>query len=63
MVVAGQLGEFEVESGINETKYASFELFRRQLQSPEIITFDELLARANFIVEVEDPEAGKTVAK
>jgi len=63
MVVAGKLGEFEVGSDINETKYASFELFRRQLQSPEIITFDELLSRASFIVEVEEPKAGNMVRK
>ncbi|MCL5959429.1 MAG: DUF4263 domain-containing protein [Chloroflexi bacterium] len=31
-------------------KAHSFELFRRNLHNPEIITFDELLARAEFIV-------------
>jgi hypothetical protein len=31
----------------------SLELFRRQLTNPEIITFDELLARARFMVETE----------
>jgi hypothetical protein len=29
----------------------SFELFRRNLSNPEIITFDELLARARYMVE------------
>jgi hypothetical protein len=27
----------------------AFELFRRQLSAPEVVTFDELLARARFI--------------
>ncbi len=50
-LVIGSLGEFETELGINEQKYSSFELFRRNLQSPEIITFDELYERARYIVE------------
>jgi hypothetical protein len=32
-------------------KKASFEMFRRNLHNPEILTFDELLARAEWIVE------------
>jgi Domain of unknown function (DUF4263) len=35
----------------NDDKIACFELFRRNVRSPEIITFDELLHRARFIVE------------
>ncbi|MBP1466238.1 DUF4263 domain-containing protein [Candidatus Chloroploca sp. M-50] len=31
-------------------KRASFELFRRNLHNPEIITYDELLARAEYLV-------------
>lgn len=51
IVVVGDLAEFTGEHGINEPKYSSFELFRRQLTSPEILTFDELYERARFIVE------------
>jgi hypothetical protein len=51
IVVVGNLAEFTTEQGINEPKYSSFELFRRQLTSPEILTFDELYERARFIVE------------
>ncbi len=51
IVVVGHLAEFTTEHGINEPKYSSFELFRRQLNSPEILTFDELYERARFIVE------------
>lgn len=51
VIVAGSLDEFITENGVNETKFSSFEMFRRQFVSPEIITFDELFERAKFIVE------------
>jgi hypothetical protein len=51
IVVIGNLEEFQTDYGINEPKYRSFELFRRQLVAPEILTFDELYERARFIVE------------
>lgn len=51
VLVVGQLSEFETPDGVNESKFRSFELFRRNTQHPEIITFDELLHRARFIVE------------
>jgi len=35
----------------NDDKVACFELFRRNLRAPEILTFDELYQRARFIVE------------
>lgn len=50
-IVVGSLNEFSTSNGINEEKYSSFELFRRNLITPEIITFDELYERARFIVE------------
>lgn len=50
-LVIGSLSEFQGEHGINEEKYSSFELFRRNMTSPEIITFDELYQRAKFIAE------------
>ena len=49
-LVIGSLSQFKGEYGINEEKYSSFELFRRNIQSPEIITFDELYERAKYIV-------------
>jgi len=49
-LVIGSLSEFDTEKGVNDSKYSSFELFRRNLSNPEIITFDELYARAKFIV-------------
>lgn len=33
---------------------ATFELFRRNLVTPEVLTFDELLARAEFLVSQEE---------
>lgn len=51
-LIIGSLDEFITESGINEDKYSSFELFRRNISNPEIITFDELYERAKHIVSV-----------
>jgi antiviral defense system Shedu protein SduA len=52
-VICGSLGEFQAEHGINDGKFRSFELYRRNLIRPEIVTFDELYERARFIVEAE----------
>ncbi|MGZ5095993.1 MAG: Shedu immune nuclease family protein, partial [Burkholderiales bacterium] len=50
-LVIGSLGEFVAEHGVNQNRYRSFELFRRNTVNPEIITFDELYERARFIVQ------------
>ena len=50
-LIIGSLSEFIGDYGINETKYSSFEMYRRSIISPEIITFDELLERAKFIIK------------
>ena len=50
-LVVGSLSEFVTDYGINQDKLRSFELFRKNIISPEIITFDELYERARFIVE------------
>jgi len=50
-LLAGQLSEFVGETGGHHLdKVRSFELYRRHLVEPEIITFDELLARADWLV-------------
>ena len=54
-LVVGNLGEFDTDQGPNEAKFRSFELFRRNVRRPEIITFDELLYRARFIVGESEP--------
>ncbi len=56
-LIIGSLKEFEGEHGINEDKYSSFELFRRNVTNPEIITFDELFERARHIV-IEKKQEG-----
>jgi hypothetical protein len=53
-VVIGHLGHFVGEAGVNQEQFTSFELFRRQCTSPEIITFDELFQRAQFIVHHDE---------
>jgi hypothetical protein len=57
-VVIGSLEQFVSEHGINEEKHRSFELFRGNTSSPEIVTFDELYERARFIVQRHDSPGG-----
>lgn len=54
ILVIGRLDEFIGNFGVNDAKYCSFELFRKSLNNPEIITFDELFERATFIVKAEE---------
>jgi len=50
-LLIGRTSEFRGESGGDHlAKVRSFELYRRHMQEPEIITFDELLARAEWNV-------------
>lgn len=51
-LLVGSLQEFETENGVNKEKYSSFELYRNSIKDIEIITFDELLERAKFILEI-----------
>ena len=51
ILVIGNTSELD-----NEDKIRSFELFRRNLHNPEIITYDELLARAKFAVRYDYTE-------
>jgi hypothetical protein len=54
-LIVGNLNEFIGEAGgIHHGKYQSFQLYRRNMQEPEIITFDELLARAEGLVNAAD---------
>jgi hypothetical protein len=55
-VVIGSLSEFVTARGINESRFGSFQLFRRNLVNPEIITFDELFERAKHIVKNSEEE-------
>ncbi|MFB8274245.1 Shedu immune nuclease family protein [Nocardia colli] len=49
-LVIGNLESLRGKGGDHEDKIRSFELYRRQLVEPEILTFDELLARAEWLV-------------
>jgi hypothetical protein len=49
-LLIGKLSQFVTVSGPNREKFASFELLRKNTIAPEIVTFDELLERAKFIV-------------
>ncbi len=57
-VIVGTLGELTGRGGgpIGD-KVRSFELFRRNLHDPEVITFDELVARAEWHVEAASHQA------
>jgi hypothetical protein len=47
-LIVGSLDQLRTASGVHKDKYESFELYRRNLYEPEIVTFDELLARAEW---------------
>lgn len=55
LLVVGTLGEFSDDEGHKNLRmFESFERFRRSLTDPEIITFDELFARARMVVTLAD---------
>lgn len=51
LIIMGSLREFIRDDRVNTAKFRSFELFRRSMTTPEILTFDELYERARHIVE------------
>ncbi len=54
-LVIGMLNEFIGEQGGHDRgRIRSFELYRRNLVEPEVITFDELLAKAEYLAEAAD---------
>lgn len=56
-LVVGNLSQFMTDRGINESKYRAFQTYRRNTWKPEILTFDELLERARFIVDHGENDA------
>lgn len=50
-LIIGSLKQFSGDHGVNLDKLRSFELLRRNIVNPEVVTFDELYERAKFIVE------------
>ncbi|NKX91399.1 Shedu immune nuclease family protein [Nocardia coubleae] len=56
-VVVGRLEQLVGEAGgDHQPKIRSFELYRREMQLPEVVTFDELLARAEWMVSTPAAE-------
>jgi hypothetical protein len=56
-LILGHLNQLcGASGGIHPAKHESFELYRRNLYEPEIVTFDELHARAEWHVGVADRE-------
>ena len=53
-LVIGNLDEFTNDNGVNKDKFRSFELYRKNISNPEIITFDEIYERAKFIVKYNE---------
>lgn len=53
LVVIGQLEQFVEGDRMQTDKIRSFELFRRGLVHPEVLTCDELFERARAIVEAD----------
>lgn len=58
VLVVGDLSELQgLLGGDHPDKIRSFELYRRGLQELEVVTYDELLARAEWVVEAAADEA------
>lgn len=57
-LILGQLEQLRgARGGVHRAKHRSFELYRRNLYEPEILTFDELLARAEWHVNLSEEDA------
>ena len=50
ILIIGNLSEFINENGFSIERYRTFEMYRRSLVSPEIITYDELYDRARSLI-------------
>lgn len=58
-LVIGHLNQLKgANGGVHPEKFQSFELYRRNLYEPDIVTFDELLIRAEWLVEIAEAEKG-----
>lgn len=55
-ILIGNLNEFIKDYQINEVKFSSFEMFRKNLKNIEILTYDELYQRAFYICHRKEPQ-------
>jgi hypothetical protein len=60
-LLIGRLDQFLTNGRLNEPRYRCFEVFRRSISDPEVVTYDEMLERAKHLVRVAE-EAGETSA-
>jgi hypothetical protein len=58
ILVIGRTEEFAGD----DDKAGSFERYRRRLQNPEIVTFDELYERARYLIETDFETAKADIA-
>ncbi|GAA4766525.1 MULTISPECIES: Shedu immune nuclease family protein [Flavobacterium] len=57
-ILIGNLNEFIKDDRINEIKFSSFEMFRKNLKNIDIITYDELYQRAFYICNKKETDLG-----
>ena len=55
-LILGHLDQLCGPGGVHRPKFHSFELYRRNLVEPEIVTFDELLARAEWHIAAAESQ-------
>jgi hypothetical protein len=57
-LILGDLSQLQgAGGGVHRARFSSFELYRRNLYEPEILTFDELLARAEWHIALAECES------
>ncbi len=53
-LVVGHLDQLTGSGGVHPERHRSFEVYRQNLHRPEVVTFDELLARAEWSVALAE---------
>lgn len=57
-LIVGRLSSLTSEGRAHEDRFRSFELFRRGINAPEILTYDEVLARAEWSLAQTEGDQG-----
>ena len=58
ILIIGNKNQFSGNNREQDIKFRTFELFRRDSRNIEILTYDELFERANFIVNQKNHSSG-----
>lgn len=53
-LIVGHLDQLTGSGGVHPERHRSFEIYRQNLHRPEVVTFDELLARAEWSVALAE---------